>query len=45
MWSLGCIAFELIAGLPLFPGKSEYDQLRMIIKILGYAFHFSSQNI
>jgi len=36
MWSLGCIAFELMAGLPLFPGFSEYDQLRMIIKVIGY---------
>jgi len=36
MWSLGCIAFELMAGLPLFPGCTEYDQLRMIIKVIGY---------
>ena len=35
MWSLGCIVFELTAGLPLFPGHSEYDQLRMIIKVIG----------
>jgi len=36
MWSLGCMAFELISGLPLFPGLSEYDQLRMIIDVIGY---------
>lgn len=35
MWSLGCIAFELLSGYPLFPGHSEYDMLRMIIKIIG----------
>jgi dual specificity protein kinase YAK1 len=39
MWSLGCIAFELIAGLPLFPGCAEYDQLRMLIKAIGYVLN------
>lgn len=35
MWSLGCIAFELLFGLPLFPGNSIYDQLKMIIQVIG----------
>uniref|UniRef100_K3WYY2 Protein kinase domain-containing protein n=1 Tax=Globisporangium ultimum (strain ATCC 200006 / CBS 805.95 / DAOM BR144) TaxID=431595 RepID=K3WYY2_GLOUD len=35
MWSLGCIAFELLLGLPLFPGVSEHDQLRLIEETLG----------
>ena len=37
MWSLGCITFELIAGLPLFPGNSENDMLQMQVKVLGYS--------
>lgn len=37
MWSLGCIAFEMLLGLPLFPGVSEHDQLRLIEETLGYA--------
>ncbi|EGR33309.1 protein kinase yak1, putative, partial [Ichthyophthirius multifiliis] len=36
MWSLGCILVELFLGLPIFPGNSEYDQMKRIIDILGY---------
>lgn len=35
MWSLGCICAELFIGLPIFPGSSEYDQLRRIVEVLG----------
>ncbi|KAL7100475.1 hypothetical protein ACP275_08G000200 [Erythranthe tilingii] len=35
MWSFGCIVAELFLGLPLFPGSSEFDLLRRMIKILG----------
>ncbi|KAI8381463.1 kinase-like domain-containing protein [Radiomyces spectabilis] len=35
MWSLGCIIAELFLGLPLFPGSSEYNQLRRIIDMMG----------
>uniref|UniRef100_A0A3Q0SAN6 Protein kinase domain-containing protein n=1 Tax=Amphilophus citrinellus TaxID=61819 RepID=A0A3Q0SAN6_AMPCI len=35
MWSLGLIAVELATGLPLYPGKTEYDVLRFIIDIQG----------
>ncbi|XP_047062078.1 dual specificity protein kinase YAK1 homolog isoform X2 [Lolium rigidum] len=35
MWSLGCIVAELFIGLPLFPGASEYDVLKRMLKILG----------
>lgn len=35
MWSFGCIVAELFLGLPLFPGASEFDLLRRMIKILG----------
>ena len=35
MWSLGCIIAELLLGLPLFPGSSEYNQLCRITEMLG----------
>lgn len=35
MWSVGCIFAEFIAMKPLFPGKSEVDQLNRIFKDLG----------
>ncbi|CAN4089353.1 unnamed protein product [Withania somnifera] len=35
MWSFGCIVAELFLGLPLFPGASEFDLLRRMIKMLG----------
>ncbi|CAH9136831.1 unnamed protein product [Cuscuta epithymum] len=37
MWSFGCIVAELFLGLPLFPGASEFDLLKRMVKILGYA--------
>lgn len=35
VWSLGCICVELFRGIPLFPGNCEYNQLRLIINLLG----------
>ncbi|KAL0132944.1 hypothetical protein PUN28_000585 [Cardiocondyla obscurior] len=35
MWSVGCIFAELLRMEPLFPGKSEIDQLNKIFKELG----------
>ena len=35
MWSLGCIVAELFLGLPLFPGSSQYNQIRRIVDMLG----------
>ncbi|KAJ2771833.1 serine/threonine protein kinase, CMGC, dual-specificity, partial [Coemansia nantahalensis] len=35
MWSLGCIAAELLTGHPLFPGENEREQLACIIEVLG----------
>ena len=29
MWSLGCVMAELFLGWPLYPGSSEYDQIRL----------------
>jgi protein brassinosteroid insensitive 2 len=35
MWSVGCVAAELLLGEALFPGESAVDQLVEIIKVLG----------
>ncbi|KAM5568148.1 cyclin-dependent kinase G-2 [Rosa sericea] len=35
MWSLGCIMAELLSKEPLFNGKTEFEQLDKIFKILG----------
>ena len=35
MWSAGCILAELILRKPLFPGKTELEQLDMIFKVVG----------
>ena len=33
VWSLGCIFGELLLMEPLFPGKSEVDELNRIFKV------------
>jgi len=35
MWSVGCVFGELLTLKPLFPGKSEIDQINKIFKDLG----------
>ena len=35
VWSIGCIFGELLLMEPLFPGKSETDELNKIFKLLG----------
>ncbi|XP_034027825.1 cyclin-dependent kinase 11B isoform X3 [Thalassophryne amazonica] len=35
MWSVGCIFGELLTQKPLFPGKTEIDQINKIFKDLG----------
>ena len=36
MWSVGCILAELLLRRPLFPGKSQVNQLNLIISVLGH---------
>lgn len=38
LWSLGCICTELYLGLPIFPGNSQYDQLKRIIDLFGLLY-------
>lgn len=35
MWSLGCLVAELVNGVPMFSGDSEYDQLLAIMEVIG----------
>ncbi|KAK8403555.1 hypothetical protein O3P69_000542 [Scylla paramamosain] len=35
MWAAGCILGELLLHKPLLPGKSEIDQINLIIDLLG----------
>lgn len=35
VWAVGCVMFELITAKPLFPGKSDVDQLDLIRRYGG----------
>ena len=35
VWAIGCVFAELITGQPLWPGRSDLDQLYLIRKTLG----------
>lgn len=35
IWSVGCIFAEMILNKPLFPGKTELEQIDLIFKCLG----------
>ncbi|XP_030655642.1 cyclin-dependent kinase-like 4 [Nomascus leucogenys] len=35
IWAIGCVFAELLTGQPLWPGKSDIDQLYLIIRTLG----------
>lgn len=35
IWSAGCIMAEMYSGKPLYPGKTNEDQLLRIFKLLG----------
>ena len=35
IWGVGCVMFEVLCLQPLFPGKTEVDQVHRIHKVLG----------
>ncbi len=35
VWALGCVFAELLSGNPLWPGRSDVDQLHLIRQTLG----------
>lgn len=35
VWSAGCILAELLLGKPLFTGKTELDQLNLVVEMMG----------
>lgn len=45
IWSIGCIFAELLIGRPLFPGKNEQDELRLISELIGLLNHKRDQSL
>ncbi|PIN07201.1 Mitogen-activated protein kinase [Handroanthus impetiginosus] len=35
VWSVGCIFMEIMGGKPLFPGRDNVHQLRLLMELLG----------
>lgn len=35
MWGVGCVFYEIVTLMPLFPGKNEIDQIHKIHEVLG----------
>jgi len=35
VWAIGCLVGEMLQGDPIFPGKSDIDQLSRILRCIG----------
>jgi len=35
MWSVGCILLEMIVGKPIFPARTEMEQIKQLTSVLG----------
>ncbi|KAA0194261.1 Cyclin-dependent kinase 1 [Fasciolopsis buskii] len=35
VWAIGCVVAEMLTGTPLWPGRSDLDQLHLITRTLG----------
>ncbi|VDP87181.1 unnamed protein product [Echinostoma caproni] len=35
VWAVGCVVAEMLTGTPLWPGRSDLDQLHLITRTLG----------
>ena len=42
IWAIGCVFAELITGQPLWPGRSDVDQLYHIRRTLGEILELTS---
>ncbi len=38
VWAIGCVFAEMLTRVPLWPGRSDLDQLYLITKNLGKRF-------
>uniref|UniRef100_A0A672HEH8 Protein kinase domain-containing protein n=1 Tax=Salarias fasciatus TaxID=181472 RepID=A0A672HEH8_SALFA len=46
MWSLGCVAAEMLTGAKLFPGGTEHDVISGLLKVMGMPpGHMMSQGL
>lgn len=45
MWSLGCVVAELFLGWPLYPGSSEYDQIRYLMMRFYQFIYFANSYV
>ncbi|KAF7256574.1 hypothetical protein EG68_06665 [Paragonimus skrjabini miyazakii] len=43
VWAIGCVVAEMMTGMPLWPGRSDLDQLHLITRTLG-TFPVDSDN-
>lgn len=35
VWSLGCIVYECLVGIPIYAGENERDQMASIMEVIG----------
>lgn len=45
MWSLGCVIAELFLGWPLYPGSSEYDQVKLLPNLCDFKGEITNLNL
>lgn len=45
VWSVGCFVAEMFIGRPLFPARSDIDQLPVIAEKLGFPDEQSWENV
>ena len=43
IWATGCVMFEIMTLMPLFPGENELDQINLIHEIFGTPMNIQSR--